>query len=110
MRAAGVVATLSVVRLGARGCPRLWLCPRAHVRGAPRPAPPPPPCGSATGTQPSHALVCVHVRAVCGSINRADVADLVVRALRSGKADGKVVSAVDKDQVFGAPQFEVLEL
>lgn len=47
---------------------------------------------------------------VCGSINRADVADLVVRALRSGKADGKVVSAVDKDQVFGAPQFEVLEL
>ncbi|KAL4450594.1 hypothetical protein ABPG77_000950 [Micractinium sp. CCAP 211/92] len=32
---------------------------------------------------------------VCGSITRADVAELVVKALRSDKANGKVLSAVD---------------
>ena len=32
-------------------------------------------------------------RSICGAINREDVAELVVKALFSDKADGKVISA-----------------
>jgi hypothetical protein len=48
--------------------------------------------------------------AVCGSIARADVADLVVKALVSGTASKVVLSAVDSEQVFGAPQYETYKL
>lgn len=44
---------------------------------------------------------------VCGAITRSDVADLVVKALISDASDGKVLSAVDADQVFGEPQYDV---
>lgn len=47
---------------------------------------------------------------VCGAIHREDVADLVVKALFSPKTDGKVLAAVDKAQLFGEPQFTVLDL
>lgn len=46
---------------------------------------------------------------VCGSITRADVADLVVKALRSDKSNGKVLSAIDITTVPDA-QFEVFHI
>lgn len=46
---------------------------------------------------------------VCGAIHREDVAELVCRAIFSDKAKNKVLSAVDKNQLFGEPQFEVFE-
>lgn len=42
---------------------------------------------------------------VVGSIHRADVAQLVVRALNSDCANNKVLSAIDKNQLFGQPEF-----
>ncbi len=42
---------------------------------------------------------------VVGSIHRADVAQLVVRALNSDRTNNKVLSAIDKNQLFGQPQF-----
>lgn len=45
---------------------------------------------------------------VCGSITRADVADLVVKALRSDKSNNKVLSAVDSTSVPAS--FEVFSL
>lgn len=62
---------------------------------------------------------------VCGAITREDVADLVIKALLSDGSNGKVcgvvgwatvvtlqqvLSAVDKEQLFGAPEFEVVTL
>lgn len=46
---------------------------------------------------------------VCGSIHRADVADLVIKCLLSDKANGKTLSAVDSEQLFGTPDFEVFQ-
>ena len=46
---------------------------------------------------------------VCGAIHRADVASLVVKATLSDKANGKVLSAVDKAQLFNAPAMKVFE-
>ena len=45
-----------------------------------------------------------------GSINRADVAQLVCQCLVSDAASNKVLSAVDKQMVYGNPEFEVLNL
>ncbi|OUL26178.1 SDR family oxidoreductase [Nostoc sp. 106C] len=42
---------------------------------------------------------------VVGSIHRADVAQLVVRALNSDSTNNKVLSAIDKNQLFGQPEF-----
>lgn len=47
---------------------------------------------------------------VCGAIHRADVASLVVKAALSDKANGKVLSAVDKAQLFDAPNLQVFAL
>ena len=47
---------------------------------------------------------------VAGSIHRADVAQLVCQCLVSDAANNKVVSAVDKQMVYGNPEFEVLNL
>jgi nucleoside-diphosphate-sugar epimerase len=47
---------------------------------------------------------------VAGSINRADVAQLVCQCLVSDAANNKVLSAVDKQMVYGNPEFEVLNL
>ncbi|BAZ42843.1 NAD-dependent epimerase/dehydratase [Calothrix sp. NIES-4101] len=44
---------------------------------------------------------------VVGSIHRADVADLVCRVLNSDLADNKILSAVDKNMLFGQIEFEV---
>ena len=43
---------------------------------------------------------------VAGVIHRADVADLVYRCLVSEKANGKILSAVDRSLLFGNPEFE----
>lgn len=42
---------------------------------------------------------------VVGSIHRADVAQLVVRAFNSDRTNNKVLSAIDKNQLFGQPEF-----
>lgn len=43
---------------------------------------------------------------ICGAITREDVADLVIKALFSKKADNKELSAVDKTKVFGTTGYE----
>ena len=68
-------------------------------------------CCCARLLRPSTDTPCPPRRAaVCGSIARADVADLVVKALVSSTASRVVLSAVDSEQVFGAPQFETYKL
>ena len=47
---------------------------------------------------------------VAGTIHRADVAQLVCQCLVSEAASNKVLSAVDKQMVYGHPEFEVLNL
>ncbi|MDZ8086554.1 MAG: SDR family oxidoreductase [Nostoc sp. DedQUE12b] len=42
---------------------------------------------------------------IIGSINRADVAQLVVRSLNSQRANNKVLSAVDRNMLFGQREF-----
>ena len=42
---------------------------------------------------------------IVGSIHRADVAQLVVRVLNSDRANNKVLSAIDKNQLFGQADF-----
>jgi nucleoside-diphosphate-sugar epimerase len=44
---------------------------------------------------------------VAGTIHRADVAQLVCQCLVSDAANNKVFSAVDKQMVYGTPEFEV---
>ncbi|MGB7709950.1 MAG: SDR family oxidoreductase [Microcoleus sp.] len=44
---------------------------------------------------------------VAGTIHRADVAQLVCQCLVSDVANNKVLSAVDKQMVYGSPEFEV---
>ncbi|GET36583.1 SDR family oxidoreductase [Microseira wollei] len=43
---------------------------------------------------------------VGGSIHRADVAQLVCRCLFADAANNKVLSAIDKNKLFGTPEFE----
>lgn len=46
---------------------------------------------------------------VCGAIHREDVADLIIKALFSSKTEGKVLAAVDSEQLFGEPNFKIFE-
>ena len=48
--------------------------------------------------------------AIAGSIHRADVAELVCRCLLSDLANNRVLSAVDRQMVYGQQDFEKLEL
>lgn len=69
----------------------------------------------ATHAQPAcaHVVPCCHLlsaedASVCGSITRADVADLVIKALLSDASANKTLSAVDRNGVFGdaeVPEF-----
>ncbi|QIR36544.1 SDR family oxidoreductase [Tolypothrix sp. PCC 7910] len=47
---------------------------------------------------------------IVGSIHRADVAQLVVQALNSDRANNKVLSAIDKNQLFGQLEFAEFSL
>jgi nucleoside-diphosphate-sugar epimerase len=47
---------------------------------------------------------------VAGIIHRADVAQLVCQCLFSDAANNKILSAVDRTQMYGNPEFEVLSL
>lgn len=47
---------------------------------------------------------------VAGSIHRADVAQLVCQCLFSDAANNKILSAIDRTQMYGNPEFEVLSL
>ena len=60
---------------------------------------------SATG----NGVLTEDIRAV-GSINRADVAVLVCRALISDGANNKILSAVDKNMLFGQVDFQEFSL
>lgn len=42
---------------------------------------------------------------IVGSIHRADVAQLVIRALNSDRANNKILSAIDRNQLFGQAEF-----
>lgn len=42
---------------------------------------------------------------VAGTIHRADVADLVCRCLESSRANNKVLSAIDRNMMYGQPDF-----
>lgn len=43
---------------------------------------------------------------VAGSIHRADVAQLVCQCLDSEKANHKILSAIDRNMMYGQPEFE----
>lgn len=43
---------------------------------------------------------------VAGTIHRADVAQLVCRCLNSDSSNNKILSAVDRQMIYGQPQFE----
>lgn len=47
---------------------------------------------------------------VAGTIHRADVADLVCRCLESSCANNKVLSAIDRNMMYGQPDFEEFNL
>jgi len=47
---------------------------------------------------------------VAGVIHRADVAALVCQCLLSDRANGKVLSAVDRNTIYGKPIFEEFQL
>ncbi len=47
---------------------------------------------------------------ISGSIHRADIAQLVCRCLNSERANNKVFSAVDRNMLFGQPEFEEFSL
>lgn len=43
---------------------------------------------------------------IAGTINRADVAQLVCRCLTSDRANHKILSAIDRNLIYGQPEFE----
>ncbi|MDF5721321.1 MAG: SDR family oxidoreductase [Rhizonema sp. PD37] len=47
---------------------------------------------------------------IAGSIHRADVAQLVCRCLNSDLPNNKILSAVDRNMLYGQPEFEELLL
>lgn len=47
---------------------------------------------------------------VAGSINRADVADLVCQCLHSDRANHRILSAIDRRMIYGQPSFEEFTL
>ena len=47
---------------------------------------------------------------ICGAIHREDVASLVVKCVLKDAANGKTLSAVDKEQLFDQPAFETFAL
>ena len=47
---------------------------------------------------------------VAGTIHRADVAQLICQCLSSDVTNNKILSAVDRMQMYGQPQFEKLSL
>lgn len=66
--------------------------------------------GGLQSEDPTGKGVLTEDTSVCGAITRADVADLVCKALRSDAADNKVLSAVDTEKLFGSPEFEIFKL
>merc|ERR1712216_674991 len=49
-------------------------------------------------------------KSICGAIHREDVADLVIKCVLKEKANGKVLSCVDKAQLFDQPDFTPFEV
>lgn len=66
--------------------------------------------GGLTSDPASGAAILTESTEVCGSIARADVADLVVKCLFSSKSDNKILSAVDKHKVRTTAAYDVFVL
>ena len=49
-------------------------------------------------------------KSICGAIHREDVAYLVIKCVLKEKANGKVLSCVDKAQLFDQPDFTPFEV
>lgn len=47
---------------------------------------------------------------IAGTIHRADVAQLICRCLNCDRANNKILSAVDRQMIYGQPEFEELSL
>lgn len=47
---------------------------------------------------------------IAGTIHRADVGQLICRCLNSDRANNKILSAVDRQMIYGQPEFEELSL
>lgn len=47
---------------------------------------------------------------IAGTIHRADVAQLICLCLNSDRANNKILSAVDRQMIYGQPEFEELSL
>ena len=47
---------------------------------------------------------------IAGTIHRADVAQLICRCLNYDRANNKILSAVDRQMIYGQPEFEELSL
>lgn len=47
---------------------------------------------------------------IAGTIHRADVAQLVCHCLNSDQANNKILAAVDRQMIYGQPQFEEFSL
>ena len=47
---------------------------------------------------------------IAGTVHRADVAQLICRCLNSDRANNKILSAVDRQMIYGQPEFEELSL
>jgi uncharacterized protein YbjT (DUF2867 family) len=67
------------------------------------------PGGLQSETATGNAILTENVN-VAGMINRADVAQLVCRCLNSDAANNKILSAVDKNMLFGQPVFTEFKL
>jgi uncharacterized protein YbjT (DUF2867 family) len=67
------------------------------------------PGGLQSETANGNAILTENVN-VAGMINRADVAQLVCRCLNSDAANNKILSAVDKNMLFGQPVFTEFKL
>jgi len=70
------------------------------------------PAGLLTGPATGQAVLTENTK-VCGAINRADVADLIVRAIDSKSTFQKVLSAVDPSASrfnFGMEEFQAVSL
>jgi len=67
------------------------------------------PGGLKSEAATGHGILTEDPRIV-GSINRADVAQLVCRCLNSDRANNKVLSAVDRNMLFGQPELPEFSL
>ncbi|UIE39336.1 SDR family oxidoreductase [Leptodesmis sichuanensis] len=62
--------------------------------------------GGLTSDPPTDEGILTENPLVAGTIHRADVAELVCRCLMSDRANQKILSAVDRNLIYGQPEFQ----